>query len=172
MVKVIKAPAPLENGTSVYLAGSIGMGSAGNWQTRVEQALSESDRNFLIFNPRRDDWDSSWTQDISNLQFKEQVEWELSAMEQASIIAMYFDPSTKSPISLLELGLFARTGKLIVCCPTGFWRKGNVDILCKRYGVKQVESIQELVHTIDRNLKILLVESMFERTDWKTKGER
>jgi hypothetical protein len=48
---------------------------------------------------------------------------------------MYFDPNTKSPISLLELGLFAQSKKLIVCCPRGFWRKGNVDITCDRYGI-------------------------------------
>jgi hypothetical protein len=57
---------------------------------------------------------------------------------------MYFDPATKSPISLLELGLFAKTGKLIVCCSEGFWRKGNVDIVCKRYGVMQVENLDKL----------------------------
>lgn len=61
---------------------------------------------------------------------------------------MYFDPKTKSPISLLELGLFARTGKLIVVCPKGFWRKGNVDIVCKRYEVKQVETIEEAIKYI------------------------
>jgi hypothetical protein len=42
---------------------------------------------------------------------------ELSAMEMAHIIIMYFDPNTKSPISLLELGLNAREQKLVVLCP-------------------------------------------------------
>ena len=61
---------------------------------------------------------------------------------------MYFDPSTKSPISLLELGLFARTGKTIVVCPDGFWRKGNVDIVCERYGVKVAHSLEEAVNLL------------------------
>jgi len=99
-------------------------------------------------NPRRDDWDSSWEQKIENAQFKQQVEWELDALEYADWILMYFDPSTKSPISLLELGLFAETGKLIVCCPEGFWRKGNVDIVCEKYGVPQVDSIEELIENL------------------------
>jgi hypothetical protein len=34
--------------------------------------------------------------------------------EMAHIIIMYFDPNTKSPISLLELGLNAREQKLVV----------------------------------------------------------
>jgi hypothetical protein len=48
---------------------------------------------------------------------------ELSAMEMAHIIIMYFDPNTKSPISLLELGLNAREQKLVVLCPEGYWKK-------------------------------------------------
>jgi len=109
------------------------MGAAENWQSRLEKELSDLD--VIIYNPRRDDWDSSWVQSIHNAQFVQQVEWELAALEKANIIAMYFDPNTKSPISLLELGLFARTGKMIVCCPEGFWRKGNVDIVCRKYSV-------------------------------------
>jgi len=119
------------------------MGVAENWQARVEKGLSES--GVIIFNPRRDDWDSSWVQAKDNPQFREQVEWELSAMEKANVIAMYFDPETKSPISLLELGLFGSTGKMIVCCPSGFWRKGNVDIVCERYHIKQVDSLDDLI---------------------------
>jgi len=78
------------------------------------------------------------------------VEWELNALEKANIIAMYFEPGTKSPVSLLELGLFAHTGRMIVCCPDGFWRKGNVDVVCERYGVKQVESLNDLSQYIVR----------------------
>ena len=142
---IIIAPNKLEfNGKSVFLAGSIEMGKAENWQQKLCSEL----KNITILNPRRDDWDTSWLQSIDNPQFKEQVEWELEAQEKADIIAMYFDINTKSVISLLELGLFAHTGKMIVCCPDGFWRKGNVDIVCKRYGVTQVNNIEELIKKI------------------------
>ena len=57
---------------------------------------------------------------------------------------MYFDPNTKSPVSLLELGLYAHTGKLRVCCPDGFWRKGNVDVICARFGIKTL-SVEDLI---------------------------
>ena len=66
---------------------------------------------------------------------------------------MYFDPNTKSPISLLELGLFAKSGKLIVYCPEGFWRKGNVDVVCKRYEVARANSPMELVEKTIAKLK-------------------
>jgi hypothetical protein len=148
MAKILKPPSPLLDGFSVFLAGSIELGNAGNWQTFVEEKLSGID--MMILNPRRDDWDSSWLQSKTNPKFREQVEWELAAMEQANIIAMYFEPNTKSPVSLLELGLFARSGKMVVCCPEGFWRKGNVDIVCEKYGVKQVASLNDLAEYILR----------------------
>ena len=122
------------------------MGKAENWQQRLGKEL----KDITVLNPRRDDWDSSWIQSINNPQFREQVEWELEAQEKADIIAMYFDKSTKSPITLLELGLFARSKKMIVCCPDGFWRKGNVDIVCKRYGIKQVDTINDLIIEVQK----------------------
>jgi hypothetical protein len=125
----------------LFLAGSIEMGKAINWQNEVENSLNND--KILILNPRRDDWDSSWIQDISNPQFNQQVNWELSALESSDLIAMFLQPNTQSPISLLELGLF-KNKNLIVCCPNGFWRKGNVDIVCKKYNIKQVNSINEL----------------------------
>lgn len=146
MSTIIKAPQPLVEGYSIFLAGSIEMGAAENWQSKVERDLVDS--SAIIFNPRRDDWDSSCVQSAHNPQFREQVEWELEALEQANLIAMYFDPNTKSPISLLELGLFGPTGKMLVCCPEGFWRKGNVDIVCARYSITQVNSLEELVDSI------------------------
>lgn len=118
----------------IFLAGSIEMGVAINWQTELTNNLLEFDKNLHIYNPRRDDWDSSWEQSMNNAQFYSQVQWELDHLEKADIIAMYFDPSTKSPISLLELGLYAKSGKLVVYCPDEFWRTGNVDIMGARYG--------------------------------------
>jgi hypothetical protein len=121
----------------LFLAGSIEMGAAEDWQTRLTGKLLESGIGCDILNPRRDDWDSSWRQSIDDPQFSEQVRWELNAMERSDVICFYFSPGTQSPITLLELGLWARdcghTTK-IVCCPDGFWRKGNVDVVCDRYG--------------------------------------
>ena len=153
-MKLFKAPTPIEIGKcNIFLSGSIEMGTAENWQDRLVRELADEDVN--VYNPRRDDWDSSWVQSIANAQFREQVTWELNAMENSDIIATYFDPNTKSPITLLELGLFAQTGLLIVCCPEGFWRKGNVDIVCKRYGVHQVDTKDELVSAVKAQIEEL-----------------
>ena len=106
------------------------------------------DLDIVVLNPRRDDWDSSWKQNIDDPQFNEQVTWELSMIEQADVVALYLDPGTKSPISLLELGLAAFSGKLIVCCPEGFYRKGNVDIVCERYCVETASSLEDLIEKV------------------------
>ena len=141
----LKPPAPLEWGArrSLFLAGSIEMGAAPPWQAQVATAFDDLD--VAVLNPRREDWDSSWRQSLDDLRFVEQVEWELAAQERADIIAMYFAPSTQAPITLLELGLFAAGKKVIVCCPDGFWRKGNVEVVCRRYGVEQVATLADLV---------------------------
>jgi hypothetical protein len=140
MFEVIKPP---YRKLSIFLAGSIEMGLAEDWQSKIEKELDGLD--VTIYNPRRDSWDSSWVQSIHNEQFREQVEWELDHLDKSDVIVMYFDENTKSPISLLELGLYASSGKMIVYCPEGFWRKGNVDIVAQRYDIRQVNSFNELL---------------------------
>lgn len=155
-MKEIKAPTRIDisHDVSVFLAGSIEMGTAENWQDRLARELETW--NVTLLNPRRDDWDSSWEQKKENQQFNEQVTWELEHMEKANIIVFYFDPNTKSPITLLELGLAAtrNPGQCIVCCPNGFWRKGNVDIVSERYGMTLVESLEDLIRSLKSKLLV------------------
>lgn len=151
-MREIRAPKPLPPNSLreplVFLAGSIEMGAAENWQNKLITELEGFP--VVLLNPRRDDWDASWAQRIDFPQFREQVEWELGAMERANIIAMYFSPGSKSPISLLEFGLWAGRcpEKLVVFCPDGFWRKGNVDIVCRRFGVVNCVSWEDYVISI------------------------
>lgn len=144
--EVIKPPTSLPEAfqnTTIFLAGSIEQGLARDWQSELFEALK--DKPVTLLNPRRDSWDSSWKQDIDEPQFRSQVLWELEGQERADLILMFFQPETKSPVTLLELGLFAQSGKLVVCCPPGYWRKGNVDVVCRRYNIKQVETLDELI---------------------------
>jgi hypothetical protein len=128
----------------VFLAGSIEMGKAEDWQAVIPELFK--DRNDLtFFNPRRDDWDSSWEQKATNPEFNYQVNWEMDKLEECDIIFMYFSPDTKSPISLLELGLHANHSNMIVCCSDGFWRKGNVEIVCHRHGIPLHNTIEDAI---------------------------
>lgn len=144
---VIKSPAPFTdvpgNVFRVFLSGSIETAGAFSWQEKLEDIFGES-TDILLLNPRRDDWDKSWIEDIEDSRFRHQVNWELDAMDAADLIVMYFAPGTQSPVTLLELGLYAGSGKLAVCCSAGFSHKGNVDIVCTRYKIEQVQDIAGL----------------------------
>lgn len=145
-VREYKAPEPIYGSKTmkIFLAGTIDMGNSENWQAHIVQAFKNTGLEIDILNPRRDDWDSSWEQNIENPQFAQQVNWELNAMEKANTIIMNFLPDSKSPITLLELGLYADTGKLIVICPDEFYRSGNVHIICEKYNIPLYKSIQEI----------------------------
>lgn len=142
-------PAP-DQRPRLFLGGSIDMGNAPDWQAEMTRALSDTD--VVILNPRRPDWNPEWKPEASEPEFRRQVEWELAALEASDVIVIYFAPGSQSPISLLEMGLYARSGKLIVLAPDGFWRKGNVDITAEAYGVTQVQTMDELLSTVRQRL--------------------
>jgi hypothetical protein len=152
-MKEVKAPNSynIDGMVSVFLAGSIEMNTAERWQLRLVESLSDM-TSLLILNPRRENWDSSLKQTKDEPQFRDQVVWELQAQETVDVIAMYFDPATKSPITLLELGLFADK-HMVVFCPDGYFRKGNVDITCERYGIEQADSWDDFVAKVRAALK-------------------
>jgi hypothetical protein len=144
---------------SVFLAGTIEMGTGEDWQPRAIQALSG--KVGAIFNPRREDWDSSWKQSITDPQFAGQVNWELDHIARADLVYFYFDPASKSPITLLELGLVSGTGELIagmpnavVCCPGGFWRRGNIEIICARYKIPLYADFGESLARVMTTLRL------------------
>lgn len=159
MITIVKAPELYDDSSSIslFLGGSIDMGKAVDWQTKLTSdlalAFENSDVDIMILNPRRDDWDSSWIQDPTpGTKFYEQVDWELQAQENADGIVYYFSPESKaSPITMLELGLFA-SSNVIVFCPPEFYRYGNVKMVCERYEIAMVESYDELLDTLTQEI--------------------
>ena len=135
---------------SVILYGAIQSDPTKDWQTSLSASLS--DLPIAILNPRRDDWDSSWVEDISFPKFKEQVEWEMDYAQVADVIVFYFAPEALTPVTLLELGMYAGTGKAVVCCPEGFYKRGNVQIICQRYGIELLGSVEELAKSVSARL--------------------
>jgi len=171
--QTIKPPTPLiyRNNVRIFLAGSIEQGKAVDWQAQLEKTINEriytkriryngalgDPLGVTFLNPRRDQWDANLEQSFTNSTFRGQVEWELQGIEDADIVVMYLQSGTMSPISLLELGLVSgfnrmveltKNKTLIVLCPKGFWRKGNVDVMCHRYNAIQVDSFTELEDTL------------------------
>lgn len=154
MIKVITAPHRIHKDNemfSVFLAGSIEMGRASDWQQEAialfkKYTPEDAPADLTLFNPRRPDWDSTIKQEFTDPSFYQQVMWELNALSEASVILFYFEPGTISPISLFELGAFHH--KAVVVCPEGYTRKGNVDINCDFFGVTQKNSLEEAVKFI------------------------
>ncbi|GKT44883.1 uncharacterized protein ColSpa_05064 [Colletotrichum spaethianum] len=134
-------------GKSVFFAGTT---SRGDW--RKDLADSISHLSVTIFNPFRPDWDSTWKENISDERFKGQVEWELEMQERADIVVVYFEPETEAHISLLELGLCARSGKAIVACSELYKKRGNVQVVCARYGIPLVDNFEALQEKLVRKL--------------------
>ena len=163
MAKLIKPPTDVStiNGIvgSVFLAGSIEMGKAIDWQQKVWEGVKDIPA-LGVLNPRRDDWDNSWKQEKSDKHFYGQVTWELEGLENVDMVVYYFDPKTTSPVTMLELGLLSNkltnfTPKTVVCCPEGFYRKGNIDIVCERYRHKMVDTLEDLIQEITKEFGYL-----------------
>ena len=127
---------------SIFLAGTIDMGSSENWQKKITDVLADYDVD--IYNPRRDDWDASWEQSASSEQFRKQVCWEQQALRDARLRIFVILGNSKSPITLLELGQFINKPG-IVCCEPDFYRRGNVEIVCNLAGMTLVNLVDELV---------------------------
>ena len=72
----------------------------------------------------------------------------MNRLNEASIIFMYFSKDTKSPISLLELGLNASCKRMVVCCPDGFYRKGNVEIVCSRFSIPLYNTLETAIGSL------------------------
>lgn len=127
-------------GRRVFLAGTIDMGNSEYWQEEVIKLFNGpllKEMGFTIYNPRRIEGFKSEDQE-------EQIQWELNHLDKADTILMNLLPSSKSPISLLELGLYAKSGKLVVVCPKEFYRYSNVRIICEKYKIPLYSSIGEV----------------------------
>ena len=136
-------PSNLSGWTTVFLAGTIDNGNSEDWQQTVAGKLAEKDRRYLLYNPRQEEWHPEREGEMDY-----QVNWELEHMEKADYILMVFLPGSQSPITLLELGLHARSNKLLVVCTPGFYRYDNVRFTCDRYGVPVYGSLDEAVEAL------------------------
>jgi hypothetical protein len=141
---------PVYRKYSVFLAGSIEMGKAIPWQQRMADYLE--DQPITVCNPRRGNWDPNITPREKDEGFRLQVRWELSALENVSVICFFFDKATKSPVTMLELGLWAKSEKVVVCCDDDFHKAGNVHITCERYGIPYVKKFTDLVPLVKKML--------------------
>lgn len=124
----------------VFLAGSMDADQTTNWRTQCITALENSHH---IFDPTHKEHDS-----LNKWEMKNHINWELDALNRADIIILNFLPNALSPISLVELGLYVPSGKLIVICPKEFYKNTYVTTLCKKYNTPIFLSTEQALNTI------------------------
>lgn len=150
----------------IFLAGTLDNGDSANWQQQVidavreqlgeevipitpeikERVLDDDKDGLVLYNPRRD----NWAKDATDDEVAEQIHWEQKRLDDSDLIFMSFGDNSVSPISLLELGLYAKDNKLIVFCNPKFWRYVNVRETCKKY------KIPMYVNTVDNMVGIMV----------------
>ncbi|KAK7177649.1 hypothetical protein PSPO01_16301 [Paraphaeosphaeria sporulosa] len=140
----------------IFVGGSIEMGKAPEWQAAFADKITSLP--IAAFNPRRIRWDDSLEQNIKNEALRHQIHWEMTNLDQADLIIFYFHPNTISAVTLMELGRYSQSGKIIVCCPEGYHRRGNVQYLCGKDNVLLLDDFDELV-----NIVIAKVEEILKR---------
>lgn len=133
--------------TTIFLAGTIDMGNSADWQYALYEEFTRMEGRYILFNPRQEHWDASRPGEMDY-----QVRWELEHLEKADIIIMYIAGGSKSPISLLETGLHARSGKMHVICEEDFYRFDNVRITCDFYDIPLHTSMDDFRTEVLSNL--------------------
>lgn len=141
------------NAMSVFLAGITTSTNEADWRQSLTNALINYP--VTIFNPNRPDWDGTWREDFSDHRWEEQVSWELDMQDAADIVVFFFHKSTDAPISLLELGMAIRTKRVIVCAQNEYRKRGNIEAVCRRFGVQllstEVQLRDSLIDMLNRS---------------------
>ena len=73
-----------------------------------------------------------------------------------SLLGSRRNSSSLSPISLLELGAYAKSDRLIVCCPDGYHRQGNVQYVCQKYKIPFFKDFDEFALVTKTKLQDIL----------------
>lgn len=122
------------NTIKVFLGGTIDSGNSEDWQKEICKEFINNE-DYVIFNPRRDEWPNEGSSEVIR-----QIKWEHKRMDESDIIVINILPDSKSPISLMEIGMYNESGKLLVFCTDEFYRFDNVRIVCEKYNIKLFET--------------------------------
>lgn len=116
---------------SIFLSG--GISGCKNWQKDLIDELQRLRElglfdlgGLVIFNPRRDDFDTK-----NPNATVEQIKWEHKCLEKCDICSFFFPASnTVQPITLYELGKYQNCKPVIIGIEDGYLRTEDVVIQC------------------------------------------
>lgn len=138
---------------SIFIGGSIEMGTALDWQRELARHLAAKPYadKLDLYNPRRDDWNPVWLNDAADPNFKGQVDWDLTYQKKADLIIYYFAGETISPITLFELGLFYSQNPVIGADPN-YKRLSNLLITQDHFPMQINVGWDEFIARLDEQL--------------------
>lgn len=149
---------PKEDTFTVFLAGTIDndKGSV-DWRHKLCKKIEKFSDNgtpLTIFNPRRD----SFPKDNKSNEVRKQIRWEHRHLDDVDLIVMNVLENSLSPISLMEMGMYADSGKMVVFCKSGYYQYDNVLMLCRKYRIPLYDT-----NDIDDILNVILKRSNNKR---------
>lgn len=136
-MKVFTAPDyPYIYGQKIFLAG--GITNCSEWQKEVINYFKDKDYDWILCNPRRDNFPKELLKDRE--ESYKQIKWEFVYLESCDVFSIYFDNTEQSdqPICFYELGrnicrMQARFPddwykRIIITCHKDFKRLLDVEI--------------------------------------------
>ena len=138
-----KLPLNVQGNQSLFLAGSMAINVINNWRQDV---VNQLDDGYHLFDPTNNNHDK-----LNDIQMTKHIKWELDALKMADKIILNFLPYAKSPISLVELGMYVSTNKLIVICPKEFYQSRYVHVLCEQYDTPLFQNINDALSILRIN---------------------
>jgi hypothetical protein len=101
-MKYFQAPDTYQGHTpTLYLAGPV---QYGGWRTFLAEQLGAS--HWVLLDPTRNNY-----ADLDGPQRRAQIEWEVAHLRRATAAAFWLAPPTPCSMTLMELGIWASTGK-------------------------------------------------------------
>lgn len=131
----------------IFLAGSMDTSVKNNWRDDVVHVLGEV---YNFYDPTNNNHDM-----LNDIEMREHIKWELDALNMSDKILLNFLPDAQSPISLVELGLYVSSNKLIVICPKEFHQSRYVRVLCKQYNTPLFNKMDDALRTLGNNSILL-----------------
>ncbi|KAF3767507.1 hypothetical protein M406DRAFT_252710 [Cryphonectria parasitica EP155] len=144
--------------TTIFLAGPTEFPWRQDFLAHLKSRLLDHDDlppdPITIYNPFQEKWDKTWKEDYHHDdRFRAQTDWEMDRIDSSSHVVVFFVAESKAPVSLLELGLCVRSGRAVVGCEGGFWKRGNVQAACQRLDVPLEDTLEGLVGRVVEILK-------------------
>lgn len=131
-------------GPRVFLAGTSEHFGESGWREGVVESLEKV--GAVIVSPRPAGGCDYGAE--TELELENRKDWERQAMDSADYILFNFVPGRESSVSLMELGLYASTRKLVVSCPQGYSRLSSVRHTCRVSSVPLYSGLDDAVSRV------------------------